>query len=104
MRYAAAHIRWRASWRPKASGWIAAVASHHRERTTFRVPSRRARVAAASPMQSAHRARRDRSSPAGSGRCVMVTVDLLVRLVAKPGKEEELERFLESGVEMVRRE
>lgn len=34
----------------------------------------------------------------------MVTVGLLVRLVAKPGMEKEVERFLESGVELVRRE
>jgi quinol monooxygenase YgiN len=34
----------------------------------------------------------------------MVTVGLLVRLVAKPGKEKEVERFLESGAEIVRRE
>lgn len=34
----------------------------------------------------------------------MVTVGLLVRLVAKPGKEDEVEKFLESGVEIVRRE
>ncbi|HEX5043808.1 MAG TPA: antibiotic biosynthesis monooxygenase [Candidatus Polarisedimenticolaceae bacterium] len=34
----------------------------------------------------------------------MVKVGLLVRLVAKPGKEEEVERFLESGAEAVGRE
>ena len=34
----------------------------------------------------------------------MVTVGLLVRLAARPGKEEEVERFLESGVEIVQRE
>jgi quinol monooxygenase YgiN len=34
----------------------------------------------------------------------MVTVGLLVRLVAKPGKEEEVERFLASGAELARRE
>ena len=34
----------------------------------------------------------------------MVTVGLLVRLEAKPGREADVQRFLESGLEIVRRE
>ena len=34
----------------------------------------------------------------------MVTAALLVRLDAKPGKEEEVERFLNSGLALVREE
>jgi quinol monooxygenase YgiN len=34
----------------------------------------------------------------------MVTVALLVRLQAKPGKEEEVERFLNSGLALVQEE
>ena len=34
----------------------------------------------------------------------MVTVALLVRLEAKPGKEEEVERFLNSGLALVQEE
>ena len=34
----------------------------------------------------------------------MVTVGLYVRLEAKPGKEAEVERFLKSGLELVRNE
>lgn len=34
----------------------------------------------------------------------MVTVGLLVRLEAKPGKEDELETFLKSGLELAEQE
>lgn len=34
----------------------------------------------------------------------MVTVGLLVRLVAKPGKESEVQSFLESGLDLVQEE
>ncbi len=34
----------------------------------------------------------------------MVTVGLLVRLVAKPGKENEVQSFLESGLDLVQEE
>ena len=34
----------------------------------------------------------------------MVTVGLLVRLEAKPGREADVERFLQSGLEIVRGE
>jgi hypothetical protein len=35
------------------------------------------------------------------GRAAMVTVGLLVRLVAKPGKEAEVISFLEGGLALV---
>lgn len=34
----------------------------------------------------------------------MVTVGLLVRLVAKPGKEDDVQSFLESGLDLVQKE
>ncbi|CAN5546302.1 antibiotic biosynthesis monooxygenase [soil metagenome] len=34
----------------------------------------------------------------------MVTVGLLVRLIAKPGKENEVQSFLESGLDLVQEE